>query len=84
MNAEYYGQRATAALTITEGSHRAPEGQGDLDIAGMYTEGHEEGWRLVAERVHEGGGRLWSRSCIAAGLPIPGSRTVGRPWLRRR
>ena len=25
----------------------------------MYTEGHEEGWRLVAERVHEGGGRLW-------------------------
>ena len=59
MNAEYYGQRATAALTITEGSHPAPEGQGYLDIAGMYTEGHEEGWRLVAERVHEGGGRLW-------------------------
>ena len=59
INAEYYAQRAGAALTLTEGSHPAAVGQGYLDIAGVYTDGHEQGWRLVADRVHRAGGRLW-------------------------
>jgi N-ethylmaleimide reductase len=59
INAEYYGQRATAAITISEGSHPAAVGQGYLDIAGVFTDGHQAGWKLVADRVHEKGGRLW-------------------------
>ncbi|MEJ7787422.1 MAG: hypothetical protein WKF96_21670 [Solirubrobacteraceae bacterium] len=44
---------SVTALNITEGSHPASVGQGYLDIAGIYTDGHQEGWRQVADRVHE-------------------------------
>ncbi len=55
INAEYYAQRADAAIVISEGTHPAAVGQGYLDIAGLHTDEHEAGWKLVADAVHAAG-----------------------------
>lgn len=55
LNAEYYAQRADAAILITEGTHPAAVGQGYLDIAGLHNDEQEAGWKLVADAVHAAG-----------------------------
>ena len=57
--AEYYGQRASLGLVITEGTQPSADGQGYLTTPGIYTPAHVEGWREVADAVHAGGGRLF-------------------------
>ena len=59
LNAEYYGQRATMGLQITEGTQPSDDGQGYLLTPGIYTEEHIKGWRLVTDRVHAAGGKLF-------------------------
>lgn len=56
LNAEYYGQRASAGLIITEGVAPSQVGQGYLDVPGLYTDEQVAGWRLVADAVHARGG----------------------------
>ncbi|MCF3961018.1 alkene reductase [Streptomyces fuscigenes] len=56
--AEYYAQRATAGLIITEGTQPSAVGQGFLDTPGMYTPEHVTAWRAVTDRVHAEGGRI--------------------------
>jgi len=58
LNATYYAQRAGAGLIITEGTAPSQVGQGYLDVPGLYTDEQVAGWRLVADRVHDGGGRI--------------------------
>jgi 2,4-dienoyl-CoA reductase-like NADH-dependent reductase (Old Yellow Enzyme family) len=55
---EYYGQRATAGLIITEGTQPSAVGQGYLDTPGMHSDEQVAGWRLVADAVHAGGGHV--------------------------
>jgi N-ethylmaleimide reductase len=55
LNAEYYAQRADAAILITEGTHPAAAGQGYLDIAGLHSDEQQAGWALVADAVHAAG-----------------------------
>jgi N-ethylmaleimide reductase len=55
---EYYSQRASAALIITEGTQPSPVGQGYLDTPGMHSPEQVEGWRRVADAVHARGGRI--------------------------
>lgn len=57
--AEYYGQRASLGLVITEGTQPSEDGQGYLNTPGIHTPAHVEGWRGVAEAVHAGGGALF-------------------------
>ncbi|SFT92089.1 alkene reductase [Arthrobacter sp. ov118] len=57
--AEYYGQRASLGLIITEGTQPSEDGQGYLNTPGIYTPEHIEGWRKVADAVHAGGGALF-------------------------
>lgn len=59
MAAEYYGQRATAGLLITEASQVSQEGQGYQDTPGIYTKEQVAGWRKITDRVHERGGRIF-------------------------
>ncbi len=59
MMAEYYRQRATAGLIITEGTAPAPEGLGYARIPGLFTKEQVEGWRLTTEAVHEAGGHVF-------------------------
>ena len=58
LNAEYYGQRASAGLIITEGSQPSAVGQGYLDTPGFHSPEQLAGWSKVAEAVHAGGGHL--------------------------
>ncbi|MDF9877699.1 alkene reductase [Cellulosimicrobium cellulans] len=57
--AEYYAQRASLGLLITEGTQPSDDGQGYLNTPGIYTPEHIEGWRKVAEAVHDEGGHLF-------------------------
>ena len=57
--AEYYGQRASLGLIITEGTQPSADGQGYFGTPGIYTERHVAGWRTVADTVHAQGGSLY-------------------------
>ncbi len=57
--AEYYGQRATAGLIITEGTSPSPNGLGYARIPGLFTAAHVEGWKLTTSAVHAQGGKIF-------------------------
>jgi N-ethylmaleimide reductase len=51
LNAEYYAQRASMGLLITEGTQPSADGQGYLLTPGIYTNAQITGWRQVSARV---------------------------------
>lgn len=57
--AEYYGQRASAGLIITEGTSPAPEGLGYARIPGVFTDAQVNGWKLVTDAVHARGAKIF-------------------------
>ena len=59
MEAEYYAQRATAGLIITEGTHISPRANGWDNVPGIYSPEQVQGWRKVTEAVHAAGGRIF-------------------------
>ncbi|MFF4056187.1 alkene reductase [Streptomyces sp. NPDC001668] len=58
LNAEYYAQRASHALIITEGTQPSADGQGYPVTPGIYTDEHIAGWRKVTDAVHKADGRI--------------------------
>lgn len=58
VTAEYYVQRASAGLIISEATQISQQGQGYQDTPGIYTEEQIDGWRKVTSAVHEKGGRI--------------------------
>ena len=56
--AEYYRQRASAGLIVTEASQVCPEGQGYLDTPGIYNAAQVAGWRRATDAVHGAGGKI--------------------------
>lgn len=59
ITADYYAQRASVGLLITEGTQPSEDGQGYLNTPGIHTASHVEGWRKVSTAVHGAGGRLF-------------------------
>ena len=59
ISAQYYAQRASLGLLITEGTQPSEDGQGYLNTPGIHTGSHVEGWRKISTAVHEAGGRLF-------------------------
>ena len=59
MNVEYYRQRASAGLIITEATQISQQGQGYAWTPGIYTKEQVAGWRRVAEAVHAEGGKIF-------------------------
>ncbi|MEW6643877.1 MAG: alkene reductase [Pseudomonadota bacterium] len=57
--AEYYGQRASAGLLITEASQVSQQGQGYQDTPGIYSPEQVAGWRKVTDAVHAHGGHVF-------------------------
>lgn len=57
--AEYYRQRASAGLIITEATSVTPMGVGYADTPGIWSHEQIEGWKLVTRAVHEAGGRIF-------------------------
>ncbi len=56
---DYYGQRASAGLLITEASQVSQQGQGYQDTPGIYSKEQIAGWRKVTDAVHARGGRIF-------------------------
>jgi 2,4-dienoyl-CoA reductase-like NADH-dependent reductase (Old Yellow Enzyme family) len=57
--AEYYRQRASAGLILTEATVVSPEGVGYADTPGVWSAGQVEGWKLTTRAVHDAGGRIF-------------------------
>lgn len=57
--AEYYGQRASAGLIITEGTAPSPNGLGYSRIPGCFSKQQVEGWKKVTAAVHKEGGKIF-------------------------
>jgi N-ethylmaleimide reductase len=58
LNAEYYAQRCSAGLIVSEGTAVSPQAQGYPNAPGIYTAEQIAGWRAVTDGVHTGGGRI--------------------------
>ncbi len=58
MAVEYYRQRATAGLIITEGTQITREGQGYLDTPGIHSKEQIAAWKQVTDAVHAEGGKI--------------------------
>ncbi|WP_343671208.1 alkene reductase [Chitinophaga sp.] len=59
--AEYYAQRASAGLIISEGTQISRQGQGYAWTPGIYTHAQIEGWKKVTKAVHEKGGIIFAQ-----------------------
>ena len=59
LNAEYYAQRATAGLIISEAAQISQQGQGYAYTPGIFTDAQVEGWRGVTQAVHDKDGRIF-------------------------
>jgi N-ethylmaleimide reductase len=57
--AEYYAQRASVGLIVTEGTQPSGDGQGYLTTPGIYTSAHIAGWKKVTAAVHDKGGHMF-------------------------
>lgn len=58
LNAEYYAQRASAGLIVSEATNVSPQARGYAFTPGIYTEEQVAGWRLVTNAVHARGGAI--------------------------
>ncbi len=56
--AEYYAQRATAGLIVSEATAISHQGQGYADVPGLYGTEQLDGWKRVTHAVHEAGGKI--------------------------
>lgn len=59
LNAEYYSQRASAGLIISEATSVSPRGYGYPNTPGIHTPEQVLGWQTVTKAVHAAGGRIF-------------------------
>lgn len=80
---QYYAQRASAGLIITEGTSPSPNGLGYPRIPGLFTPTQVAGWRQVTQAVHARGSRIFAQlmHCgrIAHPLNLPAHARVIAP-----
>ena len=66
---EYYSQRASAGLIITEGTQISPRGVGYVFTPGIYKDSHIKGWKKITNAVHEKEGvifvQLWHEGRVS-------------------
>ncbi|WP_175411025.1 alkene reductase [Streptomyces sp. TRM64462] len=69
--AEYYAQRASAGLIITEGIQPTPGGQGYPNTPGLHSDEQIAAWRKVTDAVHARGGRIFAQIMHAGRIGHP-------------
>jgi 2,4-dienoyl-CoA reductase-like NADH-dependent reductase (Old Yellow Enzyme family) len=57
--AQYYVQRASAGLILTEATAVTPQGVGYADTPGIWSDEQVAGWKMVTDAVHAAGGRIF-------------------------
>ena len=80
MMAEYYRQRASAGMIISEATAVTPMGVGYADTPGIWSDEQVAGWKLVTEAVHQAGGliflQLWHVGRISDPVFLDGELPV--------
>lgn len=61
LHQQYYSQRASAGLIISEGSQISQQGMGYIDTAGIYNNEQVEGWKKVLDKVHDRNGVMYNQ-----------------------
>jgi N-ethylmaleimide reductase len=61
MTAEYYAQRATGGLLVTEATQVLPNGKGGPGTPGLHSAEQVAAWRRVTSAVHARGGRIFAQ-----------------------
>ena len=79
--AEYYAQRASAGLILTEATVVSPMGIGYAETPGIWSAEQVEGWKLTTRAVHEAGGhiflQLWHVGRVSDPSFLSGALPVG-------
>src|ERR1039457_985584 len=57
--AEYYSQRASAGLIISEATSVTPMGVGYPDTPGIWSPEQVQGWKMITDAVHAAGGKMF-------------------------
>jgi 2,4-dienoyl-CoA reductase-like NADH-dependent reductase (Old Yellow Enzyme family) len=80
MMAEYYRQRSTAGLIISEATSIDPMGVGYPDTPGIWSDEQVEGWKLITQAVHDAGGtialQLWHVGRISDPIYLSGKLPI--------
>ncbi|MFM1942098.1 MAG: alkene reductase [Verrucomicrobiota bacterium] len=84
--AEYYAQRATAGLILSEATSVDPMGVGYPDTPGIWSDDQVEGWKRVTAAVHAKGGRillqLWHVGRVSDPVYLNGALPVAPSAVR--
>src|SRR3954470_9808804 len=56
--AQYYVQRASAGMILSEATAVTPQGVGYADTPGIWSDAQVEGWKKVTDAVHRAGGTI--------------------------
>ncbi|MCP5305542.1 MAG: alkene reductase [Chromatiaceae bacterium] len=79
--AEYYAQRSTAGLIITEGTSPSPNGLGYARIPGVFATQQIDGWRGIADAVHQAGGKIFMQLMHCGRIAHPLNLPAGARML---
>lgn len=69
--ADYYGQRASAGLILTEATNVSPLAKGYVRTPGIYTDAQIESWRKVTDAVHAKGGKIFMQLFHTGRIALP-------------
>jgi N-ethylmaleimide reductase len=75
--AEYYRQRASAGLIVSEGSQVSAQGKGYPRTPGIFTDAQVTGWKRVTDAVHAEGGRIFLQLWHVGRLSHPSVQANG-------
>lgn len=79
LQAEHYAQRASLGLLISEATQISPEGKGYPNTPGIHSDEQVAGWRLVTDRVHAAGGRIFLQLWHVGRVSHVAHQPDGRP-----
>jgi N-ethylmaleimide reductase len=74
---EYYKQRGSAGLIITEGTSPSPNGLGYPRIPGAFSDAQVAGWKKVTDAVHAGGAKIFLQLMHTGRIGHPNNLPAG-------
>lgn len=74
---EYYRQRATAGLIVTEGIAPSPNGKGYARIPGLWNQAQTESWKPITAAVHAQGGHIFAQFMHTGRVSHPANMIEG-------
>jgi N-ethylmaleimide reductase len=80
LHVEYYRQRASAGLIITEGSQVSDRAVGYINTPGIHNEKQVAAWKKVTEAVHEEGGMIFIQLWHVGRISHPDFHDGEKPW----